>query len=165
MHELSIGLSIIEGAQEEADGQGNAHIEAVHLRLGPLAVVVREALMLAYGLAWHRASRLPAGHPGGTDYLLLFGMHCGTHADFRAAHVWSGLRCTGGTAPHRRRARDCRARAGNMITQPGPVEVRRTVLKHNDVAAIELRRRFAAASVYVVSLASSPDSGKTVVLE
>ena len=51
MHELSIALSIIEGAQEEAERQGNAHIEAVHLRLGPLAGVVREALTFAYDLA------------------------------------------------------------------------------------------------------------------
>ena len=51
MHELSIALSIIEGAQEEAGRQGNAHVEAVHLRLGPLSGVVREALMFSYDLA------------------------------------------------------------------------------------------------------------------
>jgi len=51
MHELSIALSIIEGAQEEAERQGNAHVEAVHLRLGPLSGVVREALMFSYDLA------------------------------------------------------------------------------------------------------------------
>jgi len=51
VHELSIALSIIEGAQEEAERQGNAQIEAVYLRLGPLAGVVREALTFAYDLA------------------------------------------------------------------------------------------------------------------
>ena len=51
MHELSIALSIIEGAQEEAVRQGDAHVEAVHLRMGPLSGVVREALMFSYDLA------------------------------------------------------------------------------------------------------------------
>jgi hydrogenase nickel incorporation protein HypA/HybF len=51
VHELSIALSIIEGAQEEAVRQGNPHIEAVHLRMGPLSGVVQEALIFSYGLA------------------------------------------------------------------------------------------------------------------
>jgi hydrogenase nickel incorporation protein HypB len=45
------------------------------------------------------------------------------------------------------------------------VEVRQRVLKHNDVVARALRERFRAASVFVVSLVSSPGSGKTTFLE
>jgi hydrogenase nickel incorporation protein HypB len=45
------------------------------------------------------------------------------------------------------------------------VQVRRTVLKHNDVVARRLRERFQAAGVLVVSLVSSPGAGKTVFLE
>jgi hydrogenase nickel incorporation protein HypB len=45
------------------------------------------------------------------------------------------------------------------------VEVRRNVLKHNDMVARELRERFHEAGVYVVSLVSSPGSGKTTFLE
>lgn len=52
-----------------------------------------------------------------------------------------------------------------MSAQPRLVEVRRKVLKHNDVVAEELRGRFAAAGVFVVSLVSSPGSGKTAFLE
>jgi hydrogenase nickel incorporation protein HypB len=44
------------------------------------------------------------------------------------------------------------------------VEVRQRVLKHNDVVARELRARFQAAGVYVVSLESSPGAGKTAFL-
>jgi len=44
------------------------------------------------------------------------------------------------------------------------VEVRQRVLKHNDVVARALRARFQAAGVYVVSLESSPGSGKTAFL-
>jgi len=52
-----------------------------------------------------------------------------------------------------------------MSTEPRLVEVRRNVLKQNDVIARELRQRFRAAGVYTVSLVSSPGSGKTAFLE
>jgi hydrogenase nickel incorporation protein HypB len=52
-----------------------------------------------------------------------------------------------------------------MTAEPRLVEVRRKVLKQNDVLAGELRKRFRAANVYVVSLVSSPGSGKTAFLE
>ena len=52
-----------------------------------------------------------------------------------------------------------------MSTQPRLVEVRQKVLKRNDLLARELRDRFHAAGVYVVSLVSSPGSGKTAFLE
>jgi hydrogenase nickel incorporation protein HypB len=45
------------------------------------------------------------------------------------------------------------------------VEVRRNVLKQNDIAARALRDRFRDAGVFVVSLVSSPGSGKTAFLE
>ncbi len=52
-----------------------------------------------------------------------------------------------------------------MSTPPRLVEVRQKVLKRNDLLARELRERFRAAGVYVVSLVSSPGSGKTAFLE
>jgi hydrogenase nickel incorporation protein HypB len=52
-----------------------------------------------------------------------------------------------------------------MSTEPRLVEVRRNVLKQNDVIAGELRKRFREAGVYTVSLVSSPGSGKTAFLE
>ena len=45
------------------------------------------------------------------------------------------------------------------------VEVRKNVLKKNDVLARELRQRFERAGVFVVSLVSSPGAGKTAMLE
>lgn len=50
MHELSIALSIIEGAEEEAARHGG-RVTAVHLRLGPLSGVVKDALLFSYELA------------------------------------------------------------------------------------------------------------------
>jgi len=52
-----------------------------------------------------------------------------------------------------------------MSTQPRLVEVREKVLKQNDLLARSLRGRFREAGVYVVSLVSSPGSGKTAFLE
>lgn len=52
-----------------------------------------------------------------------------------------------------------------MGSQPRLVEVRKNVLKQNDVIARALRDEFRAAGVFVVSLVSSPGSGKTAFLE
>ena len=50
MHELSIAISLVESAQEEAVKHAAAAVSAVHLRLGPLSGVVKEALLFSYGL-------------------------------------------------------------------------------------------------------------------
>jgi hydrogenase nickel incorporation protein HypA/HybF len=50
MHELSIALSILDLAAEEAQRR-QARVLAVHLRLGALSGVVPEALALAFELA------------------------------------------------------------------------------------------------------------------
>ena len=52
-----------------------------------------------------------------------------------------------------------------MTGQPRLVEVRQNVLKQNDIVARALRQRFREAGVRVISLVSSPGSGKTAFLE
>ncbi len=52
-----------------------------------------------------------------------------------------------------------------MSEQTRLVQVRQHVLKQNDVTARALRERFHQAGVFVVSLVSSPGSGKTMFLE
>jgi len=51
MHELSIAMSIVEMAQEEASTRGGVRITAVHLKLGPLSGVVKDSLFSAYEMA------------------------------------------------------------------------------------------------------------------
>ena len=51
MHELSIALSMIELATEEAERLGGVRVEALHLRLGPLSGVVKDALLFSYEVA------------------------------------------------------------------------------------------------------------------
>ena len=52
-----------------------------------------------------------------------------------------------------------------MNTQPRLVEVRQIVLKQNDVVARALRQRFREENTFVISLVSSPGTGKTAFLE
>jgi hydrogenase nickel incorporation protein HypA/HybF len=51
MHELSIALSILELAEEEAGRCGADRVVGIHLRMGPLSGVVKDALLGAYELA------------------------------------------------------------------------------------------------------------------
>lgn len=51
------------------------------------------------------------------------------------------------------------------MNQPRIIEVRRKVLKENDVLARKLRDRFRDAGVHVINLVSSPGAGKTALLE
>jgi len=51
MHELSIAVSIVEIAEEEAARNNATRVQSVRLRLGSLAGVAKEALMFSYGLA------------------------------------------------------------------------------------------------------------------
>lgn len=50
MHELSIAMSIVELAEEEAERRG-VQISAVHLKLGALSGVMKEALLASYEMA------------------------------------------------------------------------------------------------------------------
>jgi hydrogenase nickel incorporation protein HypB len=52
-----------------------------------------------------------------------------------------------------------------MSAEPRLVEVRKNILKQNDVIARALRERFRQSGVLAVSLVSSPGSGKTAFLE
>lgn len=51
MHELSIALSLVDVATEEAERRGGVRILAIHLKLGPLSGIVKDALLSAYELA------------------------------------------------------------------------------------------------------------------
>jgi len=54
MHELSIAMGILELTEEESEKRGGARVDAIHLRLGPLSGVVKEALLSAWELASER---------------------------------------------------------------------------------------------------------------
>ena len=51
MHELSIALSIVEMATEESNKRGGAKVDAIHLKLGRLSGVVKDALLFSWEIA------------------------------------------------------------------------------------------------------------------
>lgn len=51
MHELSIAMALVETACEKAGELGDVEVEALHVRLGALSGVVREALLFSFDLA------------------------------------------------------------------------------------------------------------------
>jgi len=50
MHELSIAMGIVEAATDEAQRRG-VRVSGVHLRLGALSGVVKDALLFSYEVA------------------------------------------------------------------------------------------------------------------
>ena len=51
MHELSIALGIVDVVTETLAERGGGRVRRVHVRVGPLSGVVKEALLSAYPLA------------------------------------------------------------------------------------------------------------------
>ncbi|HEY1754926.1 MAG TPA: hydrogenase maturation nickel metallochaperone HypA [Bryobacteraceae bacterium] len=51
MHELSIAISLVEAAEEELQKLGSAKVLAIHLELGRLSGVVKDALEFSYQIA------------------------------------------------------------------------------------------------------------------
>ena len=166
MHELSIAMSIVEMAEEEAKCRG-VQVVAVHLKVGALSGVVKEALLSCYEMACENTP-LQGSHllvedvpvvifcpklPGRTSFKLSAVVQLSRmRRAMRGDCAWQGTRggCPGDTG---------------MRPEPRLIEVRKNVLKQNDVVARALRDRFRAAGVFVVSLVSSPGSGKTAFLE
>src|SRR5208337_311426 len=51
MHELSLALNILDVVAKEAEQRGGVRVLGIYLKLGPLAGVVKEALLSAYEIA------------------------------------------------------------------------------------------------------------------
>ena len=51
MHELSIAVSLVEAASDVLSKLGETRVEAVRLKLGPLAGVVKDALLFSFDIA------------------------------------------------------------------------------------------------------------------
>jgi hydrogenase nickel incorporation protein HypA/HybF len=51
MHELSLAISIVEGVEAESATRGGLKVEVVHLKLGALSGVDRDALLFSYEIA------------------------------------------------------------------------------------------------------------------
>jgi hydrogenase accessory protein HypB len=108
---------------------------------------------------------LPAGDRGASNRGALPGLQRTAHDCLDAVdavpRLWNAN--TGDSA--RSRVAGDGSGGGSMNGTPRLLEIRQKVLKRNDVVARELRAQFRSAGVFVVSLVSSPGSGKTLFLE
>jgi hydrogenase nickel incorporation protein HypA/HybF len=95
MHELSIALSLLDLVAEESE-RHTGRVAAVHLRLGPLSGVVREALVSAYDLA--REGTLLAGAELVVEAVPIAAYCPGCAAEVEPPSAWE-LRCPACGAP------------------------------------------------------------------
>jgi hydrogenase nickel incorporation protein HypA/HybF len=51
MHEITVAMSVLEGVSETAREQGIERVSVVHVRIGALAGVVRDALLFSWDVA------------------------------------------------------------------------------------------------------------------
>jgi hydrogenase nickel incorporation protein HypA/HybF len=81
MHELSIAVSLVERITEESGIRGGLKVEAVHLRLGVLSGVDKDALAFSYEIACEGTSLVGSRLIIETMPLLIY---CGTCAAERS---------------------------------------------------------------------------------
>jgi len=105
MHELSIAMSILDIAADEAERLGQGKVAAIHVRLGALAGVVQDALRSAFTMA-----RLESPLPEAELVIeeMPVKVYCAGCAAERTLMVFSELRCPacGAPTPHVRGGRE-----------------------------------------------------------
>ena len=90
MHEITVALSLLEGVQETAIRQGIDRVTAVHVRVGALSGVVRDALLFSWDVA--TAETLAEGSALRIEVIPLV-VFCERCEDERAPRAGSGLVC------------------------------------------------------------------------
>ena len=135
-------LSILDLAAEEAQRQGSVRVLGIHLKLGCLSGVVKEALLSAYDLAREGTpfEETRADHRRGSG--------CGALPELsgpRAVVSVQELCCAecGTPSPDVASGRDLElvAMEIHMSAEPRLIQVRQHILKQNDVVARALRQR------------------------
>jgi len=99
MHELSIALSMIEMANKECAARGGARVSALHLKLGSLSGVIKEALQFSYEIAC-QGTALEGSTLIIEDVPVI--IHCSTCESNQLVETVQDLRCSkcGGTNSH-----------------------------------------------------------------
>lgn len=170
MHELSIALSLIEMAEEQAEQLGGVRVEALRLKLGPLSGVVREALLFSFDLAAAGTAIEGARLEIEDVPVIVFCQNCNASATL-AEHPELSL--PGLRHPHAGRRPGAGARAdrvgsvrvGGDECSPGSLRCARESSRRTTFSPKACASGSRAAGVYVVNLVSSPGAGKTALLE
>jgi hydrogenase nickel incorporation protein HypA/HybF len=90
LHEITVALSLLEGVEAAALEQGFERVEAVHVRVGALSGIVRDALLFSWDVA--TADTVCAGSRLVIEEIPL-AVFCERCAQERAPHPGSGLLC------------------------------------------------------------------------
>lgn len=90
MHELSVALNLVEGVQETAAREGIERVIAVHVRVGALSGIARDALMFSWELATAGTLAAESALRIEDVPLVVFCERCETERSPRAA---TGLLC------------------------------------------------------------------------
>ncbi|HKU81493.1 MAG TPA: hydrogenase maturation nickel metallochaperone HypA [Candidatus Tumulicola sp.] len=90
MHEVSVALGVLESVESAARAQGIERVNRVHLRIGSMSGIVRDALTFSWDVV--SADTICAGSDLQIEVvpLLVFCERCGTE---RAPRAGSGLLC------------------------------------------------------------------------
>src|SRR5580658_1153999 len=93
MHELSIALSILELVEEESERRGGVQVSAVHLKLGALSGVVKEALLGSFELACEDTSLKGARLVIEELPVLIFCTGCGARRPISSIQLFCCVDC------------------------------------------------------------------------
>ena len=144
MHELSIAMSILDMAEEEA-GRRSAEVNAIHVKLGLLSGVAKEALVIGLRSGSHRnASRNRRKLIIEEIPVMIYCPRCrgASQRSFHPAIVAAANAKRRRGNPAGPGTASGRAGATRMNSPPRILEVRKNILKHNDEVAHALRNRF-----------------------
>jgi hydrogenase nickel incorporation protein HypA/HybF len=90
VHEISVALSLLEGVESTAREQGIERVRAVHVRVGALSGVVRDALMFSWDVV--TADTIAEGSELRVEQVPLV-VYCERCEDERAPRPGTGLLC------------------------------------------------------------------------
>ncbi len=90
VHEITVALGLLEGVEMTAHAQGIEHVNVVHVRVGALSGVVRDALLFSWDVA--TADTVAAGSRLCIEEIPLV-VFCERCEGERAPHPGSGLLC------------------------------------------------------------------------
>jgi|ERR1700677_2037671 hydrogenase nickel incorporation protein HypA/HybF len=90
LHEITVALSLLEGVEETAQLQGIERVNAVHVRIGALSGIVRDALMFSWDVATENT--VAAGSRLCIEEIPLV-VFCERCEDERAPRAGTGLLC------------------------------------------------------------------------
>lgn len=90
VHEISVALSLLEGVEATAQQQGIDQVNAVHVRVGALSGVVRDALLFSWDVA--TAQTIAAGSRLCIEEIPLV-VFCERCEDERTPRPGTGLLC------------------------------------------------------------------------